>query len=397
MTSGSQGWSQATRAVRAGISRSQFEETSEALQLTSGYVYRSAAEAAAAFAGESDHHIYSRFSNPTVDILAARLADLEGAQACLPCASGMSAMFAALLAVVSSGDRIVASRDLFGTCRQVLTDILPRFGVHTDFVAGDDLEQWRAALETGATAVFFESVSNPMLTLVDVRAVAELAHRAGAIVVADNALASPALQNPTQLGADVVIYSTTKHIDGQGRTLGGAVLGTTEFIAERILPLARATGPTMSPISAWVALKGLETLNLRVRHSSETALGLARELERHSKVLGVRYPGLASHPQFELAQRQLRAGGTLVTFEVAGGRAAAFAVLDALQIFEISNNFGDTKSLATHPASTTHYRIGEQARSEMGITEGTIRLSVGLEAAADLRSDLLQALAGVSH
>ncbi len=393
MSGAGQDWSPATRAVRAGISRSQFEETSEALHLTSGYVYQSAAEAAAAFAGESDHHIYSRFSNPTVSMLADRLASLEGAAACFPTASGMSAMFAALLAVVSSGDRIVASRDLFGTCRQVLADILPRFGVHTEFVAGGDLEQWQAALQRPTAAVFFESVSNPMLGLVDVTAVSELAHAAGAVVVADNALASPALQNPTRLGADVVVYSTTKHIDGQGRTLGGAVLGTREFVEERVLPLVRTTGPTMSPFSAWVARKGLETLDLRVRHSSETALHLAQHLEQTPGVLGVRHPGLESHPQFELARRQLRAGGTLISFEVDGGREAAFATLDALQVFEISNNFGDTKSLATHPASTTHYRIGAAARAEMGITEGTIRLSVGLEDAADLQQDLVEAIA----
>lgn len=387
------GWAAATRAVRAGLNRSHFEETTEALYLTSGYVYGSAAEAAAAFAGESDHYIYSRFGNPTVTMLAERLASIEGAPACFPTASGMSAMFASLLALVNSGDRIVASRDLFGTCHQVLSDILPRFNVRTDFVDGADLDQWRAALAEPAAVVFFESMSNPTLQLVDIAAVTELAHAAGAVVVADNAMASPALLNPTRLGADVVVYSTTKHIDGQGRTMGGAVLGSREFVEDRILPFARTTGPTMSPVSAFAALKGLETLSLRVAHASGTALELARFLEAAPQVSAVRYPLLESYPQFDLAARQLRAGGTIVAFEVAGGQEAAFQVLDALRIFDISNNFGDSKSLVTHPATTTHFRIGPEARAAMGITDGMIRLSVGLEDAADLQQDLAGALA----
>jgi O-succinylhomoserine sulfhydrylase len=381
-----------TLAVRGGLSRSGFDETAEALYLTSGYVYGSAAEAEAAFAGEHDRYIYSRYGNPTVTMFEERMRLLEGADAAWATASGMAAVFNALAATVVTGDRIVAARGLFGSCFVILDELLPRWGVHTEFVDGPDLDQWAKALETPAKAVFLESPSNPMQELVDVAAVAELAHGTGATVIVDNVFATPVLQKPLALGADVVVYSATKHIDGQGRTLGGIVLGTEEFIGTQLQPLMRHTGPSLSPFNAWVLLKGLETLALRVRHQSDSALRIAESLEAHPRVRSVRYPFLASHPQHELARRQMRAGGTVVTFEIDGGRADAFAVLDALDIVDISNNLGDAKSLVTHPASTTHRRLDADVRAAMGITEGVIRFSVGLENVDDLLADLDQAL-----
>ena len=381
-----------TRAVRVGTERSGFQETSEALFLTSGYVYDRAEDALAAFDGSVERYTYSRFNNPTVTAFAERLADMEGAEACFPVASGMAGVFGVMIALLSQGDRVVASRNLFGSCYSVLADILPRFGIVTEFVDGTDLDQWREALRRPAKAVFFESPSNPMQEIVDIAAVSDLAHAAGALVIADNAMASPAAQTPTRLGADLVVYSTTKHIDGQGRTLGGAILGSDEFINGPVKTLVRNTGPTMSPFTAWVALKGLETLRLRVEHASGTALAVARSLEADPRVAWVRYPFLASHPQHDLARRQMSAGGTIVTFAIDGGRAEAFAAINALTAFDISNNFGDAKSMVTHPATTTHYRIGPEARARVGITDGTIRLSIGLEDAADLVDDLNAAL-----
>ncbi len=381
-----------TRAVRVGTQRSAFQETSEGLFLTSGYVYDRAEDAAAAFDGSVERYTYSRFNNPTVTAFAERLADMEGAEACFPVASGMAGVFGVLIALLTQGDRVVASRHLFGSCYSVLSDILPRFGVVTDFVDGTDLEQWREALRRPAKAVFFESPANPMQEIVDIAAVSELAHAAGALVIADNAMASPAVQSPTRLGADVVVYSTTKHIDGQGRTLGGAILGADSFINGPVKTLVRNTGPTMSPFTAWVALKGLETLRLRVEHASATALTVARSLEANPRVAWVRYPFLESHPQHDLARRQMSAGGTIVTFAIDGGREEAFAAINALTAFDISNNFGDAKSMVTHPATTTHYRIGPEARARVGITDGTIRLSIGLEDADDIVSDLNAAL-----
>lgn len=386
-----------TIAVRAGLERSAHQETSEGLYLTSGYVYGSAAEAAAAFAGTTDRYMYSRFGNPTVTAFAERLRSMEGAEACFPTASGMAAVFNALLGVVKSGDRIVASRNLFGSCYTVLAEILPRLGVVTDFVDGTDLDQWRDALSRSAQAVFFESPSNPMLEIIDVAAVCELARAAGAVSVADNAMAGPVLQRPTALGADVVVYSTTKHIDGQGRTLGGAILGSRDFIEGPVKTLIRNTGPSMSPVTAWVTLKGLETLRLRVEAAQRSALAIATHLESHASVTGVRYPGLESHPQRELVVRQMSGGGTIVTFAVEGGQEAAFDVIDALRLFDISNNFGDAKSLVTHPGTTTHHRIGPQARAAMGISDGTVRLSIGLEDCQDLLEDLDHALAAAAH
>lgn len=385
-------WGPDTRSVRAGVSRSDFSETAEALYLTSGYVYETAQDAADAFAGESDRYIYGRLGNPTLTMFEERIRALEGAEDAWATASGMAAVFNALVASVRQGDRIVASRGLFGSCYQVLTGILPRFGITTDFVDGDDLEQWERALSTPAQAVFFETPSNPMQELVDVAAVSELAHAAGARVIVDNVFATPILQRPLELGADVVVYSTTKHLDGQGRTLGGVILGDRQFIREDLKPFMRHTGPTMSPFNAWVVLKSLETARLRIEHQTASALTLATWLEQHDAVTWVRYPFLASHPQHDLATRQMSGGGSIVTFEVPGGRERAFAVLDALGLLDISNNLGDAKSLVTHPASTTHHRIGPEVRAQMGITEGVIRVSVGLEDLADLQADLDQAL-----
>ncbi len=389
----SSSWRPATQAVHGGVQRSQFAETSEAIFLTSGYIYPSAAEAEAAFAGEVDRYLYSRFGNPTVAVFAERLRLLEGAEACFATASGMSAVFNSLAAMVKAGDRVVAARNLFGSCFAVLNEVLPRWGVNTEFVDGADLGQWEQALADGARAVFFESPSNPMQEIIDVRAVCDLAHAAGATVIVDNVFATPILQRPLEFGADVVVYSATKHIDGQGRTLGGAILGPEEFINGDVKTLIRHTGPSLSPFNAWVLTKGLETMKMRVEHSSAAALRIAGWLEGQSQVNWVRYPGLASHPQYELAQRQMSAGGTVVTFEVQGGKRGAFAVLDKLQIIQISNNLGDTKSLVTHAATTTHRRMGPEGRALIGITDGLVRLSVGLEDVDDLLDDLGRALA----
>jgi O-succinylhomoserine sulfhydrylase len=383
-------WQPDTNAVRGGLDRTGFEETSEALFLTSGYVYESAEAAEAAFAGETDRFIYSRYGNPTIRMFEERLRLMEGGEACWATASGMAAVFNALLALVESGDRIVAARGLFGSCSVILTELLPRFGIHTDFVDGTDLDQWANALATPARAVFFETPSNPMLELVDIAAVSELARQAGATVVVDNVFATPLLQRPLGLGADVVVYSTTKHIDGQGRTLGGAIIGTEEFISQDLQPFMRHTGPSMSPFNAWVALKGLETLRLRVDHQSQAALRVASFLEgRLERVL---HPFLTSHPQHQLARQQMTGGGTVVTLEVAGGKEGAFAVLNRLQLIDISNNLGDAKTLITHPATTTHRRLGPDGRKEAGISDGTLRISVGLEDITDIIADLEQAL-----
>jgi len=385
-------WHPDTIAVRGGTMRSGFEETSEAIYLTSGFVYGSAAEAAAAFAGEQERYQYSRLRNPTVAMLEERLRRLEGADAAWATASGMSAVFNALAATLRSGDRVVAARALFGSCFQVLDQLLPRWGIETELVDGTDLDAWERALATPTKAVFFETPSNPMQELVDIAAVSRLARAAGARVIVDNIFATPVLQHPFELGADVVVYSTTKHLDGHGRTLGGAILGSTAFMEEELKPLMQHTGPTMSPFNAWVVLKSLETLRLRVERQTATALELARWLEDHPAVDEVRYPMLTSHPQHELARAQMSGGGSIVTFSVTGGTERGFRVLDALSIIDISNNLGDAKSLATHPATTTHHRIGPEVRAQMGISDGVIRLSVGLEDPADLQADLDRAL-----
>jgi O-succinylhomoserine sulfhydrylase len=383
-----------TVAVRGGLARSDVDETSEAIFLTSGYVYGSAAEAEASFAGEIDHYVYSRFTNPTVRMFEERLRLLEGAPACTATASGMAAVFNAFAALLETGNRVVASRALFGSCFIILDEILPRWGIQTDFVDGHDLEQWRKALSTPADVVFFESPANPTLELVDVQAVCALAHEARATVVVDNVFATPVLMRPFELGADIVVYSATKHIDGQGRVLGGAVLGSRAFVEDDLELFCRHTGPAMSAFNAWVLVKGLETLRLRVEQSTRTAMELATWLEGRPRLARVRYPWLPSHPQFELARRQMRGGGTIVSIEVEGGQDAAFSVMDRLRLFDISNNLGDAKSLVTHPATTTHRRLGEEVRAAMGISDGLVRISVGLEDMEDLREDLAQALGG---
>lgn len=387
-------WNPATIEVRGGLERTGFDETSEALFLTSGYVYGSAEEAEAAFAGDTDRYIYSRYGNPTVAMLQERLRLLEGAEAAWATASGMAAVFNALLATLRAGDRVVAARGLFGSCFVILNELLPRYGVVTEFVDGPDLVQWEKALATPAKAVFFESPSNPMQEIIDAAAVSELAHAAGARVIVDNVFATPVLQKPLELGADVVVYSTTKHLDGHGRTLGGAILGSKEFIFEELQPWMRHTGPSMSPFNAWVILKSLETLTLRVEKQSGNALAIAGLLESHSRIRRVVYPGLASHPQHAQANRQMKLGGTVVTFEIDGGAPEAFAMLNRLELIDISNNLGDAKSLVTHPATTTHRRLGAEVRAAMGITDAVIRISVGLEDVDDLRRDIEQALAG---
>lgn len=381
-----------TRAVRGGIDRTPHDETSEALFLTSGYVYGSAAEAEAAFAGDVDRFVYSRYGNPTVRAFEERLRGLEGAEDAFGTASGMAAVFNALLAVVVAGDRIVAARNLFGSCLVILTDLLPRLGVLVDFVDGSDLEQWADALARPASAVFFETPSNPMLDIVDIGGVSTLAHAAGAVVVVDNVFATPILQRPAEFGADVVVYSGTKHIDGQGRVLGGAILGSSGYIREQVEPWMRHTGPALSPFNAWVLLKGLETLPLRVRAQSASAATIAEALATAPGVRAVHYPGRGDGPRADLARRQMSAGGTVVTVELEGGRERAFDVIDRLQIADISNNLGDVKTLVTHPASSTHRSIGPEARAAAGISDGVVRLSVGLEATEDLLEDLMAAL-----
>ncbi len=384
-----------TRLVRGGLSRTEFDETAEALFLTSGYVYASAEEAEAAFAGETDRYIYSRYGNPTITMFEERLRQFEGAEACWATASGMAAVFYSLLASLEQGSRVVSARSLFGSCFMILDELLPRYGVETVFVDGADFNQWERALAAPADAVFFETPSNPMQSLVDVAGVSELARAAGAVVIVDNVFATPVLQRPMQLGADIVVYSTTKHIDGQGRTLGGAVLGSEEFVYERLQPWMRHTGPSLSPFNAWVLVKALETLSLRVKHQSASALRVAEVLEAHPRVRRVWYPTLPSHPQHDLATRQMSAGGTVVTFEVDGGRDEAFRLLNGLALLDISNNLGDSKSLVTHPATTTHRRIGPEARAAAGITDGVVRVSVGLEDVADIVDDLEKALTGM--
>jgi O-succinylhomoserine sulfhydrylase len=381
----------ASLLVHGGTMRSEYGETSEALFLSSGFVYESAEQAEQTFLGEVEHFQYSRFANPTVQMLETRLALLEGAEACRATATGMAAVSAAMLSHLKTGDRVVAARALFGSCHWIVSTLLPRYGIDAVFVDGTDLGQWQQALAIPTQLVLVESPSNPMLDIVDLQAVAGLAHASGAIVVVDNVFATPLLQSPFQLGADVVVYSCTKHIDGQGRVLGGAVLGRKKWVEEVLQPYTRNTGPSMSPFNAWLLLKGLETLSLRVNAACRSAEQVARFLESRSEVARTWYPTLASHPQRELAMRQMSAGGTLVTFDL-GTKEAAFRFLNSLGLISISNNLGDSKSLMTHPATTTHMRVGAEERARLGIGEGTVRLSVGLEDVADLIADLGQAL-----
>jgi O-succinylhomoserine sulfhydrylase len=381
----------ATVLVRGGSQRTDWGETSEALFLTSGFVYGNAAQAEATFTGEERRFQYSRFSNPNLAMLENRLALLEGAEACRVTATGMAAVHAAMLSHLKAGDRVVASRALFGSCHWIVSTLLPRYGIESEFVDGADLSQWERALSRPAAMVLLETPSNPMLELVDLPAVAEMAHRAGALVVVDNVFATPLLQQPLRHGADIVVYSCTKHMDGQGRVLGGAILGNAKWVEDVLQPFVRNTGPAMSPFNAWVILKGLETLALRVDAMGRGAAAIADMLAGRPEVKRVLYPFRADHPQHGLARRLMSGGGTLVTFDLAD-KETAFRFCDALQVIDISNNLGDSKSLATHPATTTHMRIGPEERARLGITDGTIRLSVGLEDAQDLMDDLSEAL-----
>jgi O-succinylhomoserine sulfhydrylase len=386
-------WGPQTRMVRGGTLRSEFCETNEAIFLTSGYVYGSAEEAEQSFNGEKDRFVYSRFRNPTVEMFEKRLCLIEGAEDARGTASGMAAVFASLACQLNAGDRLVASRALFGSCQYICGDLLPRFGIVTEFVDGRDLGKWQEALSRPAKAVFLESPSNPGLEVIDLKAVCDLAHKAGASVVVDNVFATPVLQKPLEYGADIVVYSATKHIDGQGRCLGGAILGRKDFILEKLQPFLRHTGPSLSPFNAWVLLKGLETLDLRVTRHCENALKVARALDGRKGITRLSYPGLPSHPQHKLAMAQMSgAGGSVVAFEVDGGKPEAFRFLNRLKLIDISNNLGDAKTLICHPATTTHHRLTPEARAEVGITAGFLRLSVGLEDADDIIADIAQAL-----
>ena len=387
-----QNWRPATRMVHGGTVRSGFGETSEALFLTQGFVYDSAEAAEARFKGEEDGFIYSRYANPTVDMFEKRMCLLEGAEDARAMASGMAAVSAAIGCQVKAGDHIVAARALFGSCRWVVETLMPRYGVECTLVDGRNLDEWKAAMRPQTKVLFLESPTNPTLELCDIAAIADIAHEGNARLVVDNVFATPILQKPLELGADIVIYSTTKHVDGQGRCLGGIVLGSREWIDENLHDYFRHTGPSMSPFNAWVMLKGLETLPLRVRQQTETAALIADQLAQEKGVSRVLYPGRADHPQAELAQRQMAGGSTLVAFELAGGKKAAFAFENALSIISISNNLGDAKSLVTHPATTTHKNLAPEARAQLGISDGLVRLSVGLEDSADLMDDIAAAL-----
>jgi O-succinylhomoserine sulfhydrylase len=382
-----------TRLLHAGTLRSQFGETSEALFLTQGFVYDTAEACEARFKGEEPGYLYSRFSNPTVAMFEARMAAFEGAQAARATASGMAAVTASLMGQVRAGDHIVAAKALFGSCRYVVEDLLPRFGVASTLVDGADLEQWRKAVRPNTKTFFLESPTNPTLEVVDLQEVAKIAHGAGATLVVDNVFATPLWQSPLQLGADCVVYSATKHIDGQGRCLGGVVLASEDFIQKHIHMLLRQTGPAMSPFNAWVLLKGLETLSVRVQRQTESAAKIADALAGHSKIKRLIYPGRPDHPQAEIVRKQMRAGSNLIAFEVAGGKAGAFRFLNALKLIKITNNLGDAKSLITHPATTTHQRLTPEQRAELGIDDGLVRFSTGLEHPDDLIEDLFTGLA----
>ena len=381
-----------TLAIRAGIERSQFNEHSEALYLTSSFVFNSAAEAAARFSGEEEGNVYARFTNPTVTAMQQRLAALEGAEACIATASGMAAIMSAVMALLSSGDHVVVSRGVFGATQQLFGNILSRFGITSTFVPATDLDAYRAAVTPSTKMFFIESPSNPLTELVDIAAVAAIAHESKALLAVDNCFCSPALQQPLKFGADLVIHSATKYLDGQGRVLGGAVCGS-KVLVDEVLKFLRTAGPCISPFNAWVILKGLETLKIRMAAQSASALELATWLEAQPQVARVFYPGLPSHAQYDLAKRQQRSGGAIVSFEVKGGREEAWTVVDSTRVVSITANLGDTKTTLTHPASTTHGRISPEAREASGIRESLLRVAVGLEAVEDLKADLARGLA----
>jgi len=384
-----------TRLVHAGQLRSQFGETSETLFLTQGFVYDTAEECAARFKGDEPGFVYARFSNPTVAMFEGRMAAFEGAEAARATASGMAAVTASLMGQLRAGDHVVAAKALFGSCRWVVEELLPRFGVASTLVDGLDLGQWRKAVRPTTKTFFLESPTNPTLDIIDIEAVARIAHAAGATLIVDNVFATPLWQSPLALGADCVVYSATKHIDGQGRCLGGIILASEEFIQKHIHMFLRQTGPSMSPFNAWVLLKGLETLHLRVRRQTDTAAAVSVALIEHAKIGRLIYPGRPDHPQADIAAKQMRGGSTLVAFEIAGDKAAAFRFLNALQLVRITNNLGDAKSLITHPATTTHQRLTPEQRAELGITDGLVRFSAGLEHPDDVVEDLLDALDAV--
>ena len=381
-----------TRLVHSGSLRSEFGETAEALYLTQGFVYATAEECEARFKGEDPGFIYSRFSNPTTAMFERRMIELEGAEACRSAATGMAAVTTAILAPLRAGDHVVAAKALFGSCRYVVEDLLPRYGIESTLVDGLDLDQWQKAVRPNTKSFFLESPTNPTLDVMDIPAIAEIAHAHGARLIVDNVFATPIWQSPLALGADVVVYSATKHIDGQGRCLGGVILSSEAFIAEHIHNFMSQTGPSISPFNAWVLLKGLETLAVRVRAQTENAAKVADFLATHPKISRLIYPGREDHPQAATVRKQMRAGSTLVGFEVKGGKAGAFRTLNGLKLARISNNLGDSKTLVTHPATTTHQRLSPEARAELGISEGFIRFSAGLEHADDLIADLDAAL-----
>ena len=381
-----------TNLVRGGLTRSNFKETSEAIFLSSGFVYDSAEQAEAIFLGKKKGFQYSRYANPTVEMLEKRLALLDGSEACFATASGMAAVFGSMMCQLKAGDHVVSASALFGSCRYILNDILPKFGIEVSFIDGKNIKEWNKSIQKNTKIFFFESPSNPCLEIIDIKQVCNLAKKNKITTIVDNIFASPVLQQPVKFGADVVIYSGTKHIDGQGRAMGGAVCSTNEFKENILKPFLRHTGPCISPFNAWVLLKSLETIKIRVLSQSENALQIANFLEKHKKIKQVYYPGLKSFPQYALAKKQQSAGGTMIAFKVKGGKKDAFKIINKLNIFDISNNLGDSKSLVTHPTTTTHKVLGEEARLSLGITPNLIRLSIGLEDINDLKEDLANSL-----
>ena len=385
-------WNIETKLIREGLNRSQFNETSEPIYMTSSYVYDSPEQAEARFKGDEDGFIYSRYGNPTVQMFEDRLASIENADKCFATATGMAAVFASLMCQLEAGDKVVSSRALFGSCYQILTKILPKYGIETVLVNGTDLNEWEAAIDNKTKAVFFETPSNPTLEIIDIENVCSLAKKFGAKVIIDNVFATPILQHPFDFGVDVVVYSGTKHIDGQGRSLGGAIISDNEFHDKLLKPFMRHTGASMSPFNAWIMLKGLETLKLRVDAQSDNALKIANYYNDNPNIVNVIYPSESTHPQFELIKKQMEKGGTILTMVVKGGKEEVFKIFNELELIDISNNLGDTKSIITHPATTTHYSLGEEGRKEAGIPDGMIRLSVGLENVDDIISDIDNAM-----
>jgi len=385
-------WNIETKLIREGLNRSQFNETSEPIYMTSSYVYDSPEQAEARFKGDEDGFIYSRYGNPTVQMFEDRLASIENADKCFATSTGMAAVFASLMCQLEAGDKVVSSRALFGSCYQILTKILPKYGIETVLVNGTDLNEWEAAIDNKTKAVFFETPSNPTLEIIDMENVCSLAKKFGAKVIIDNVFATPILQHPFDFGVDVVVYSGTKHIDGQGRSLGGAIISDNEFHDKLLKPFMRHTGASMSPFNAWIMLKGLETLKLRVDAQSDNALKIANYYNDNPNIVNVIYPSESTHPQFELIKKQMEKGGTILTMVVKGGKDEVFKIFNELELIDISNNLGDTKSIITHPATTTHYSLGEEGRKEAGIPDGMIRLSVGLENVDDIISDIDNAM-----